>query len=214
VISIFGLKIVKEKQVNKWCDIKDDYHVVLEEITKLKMQFKNEQELISNLEKKLQGTGAVIYDIKKDKQGNYSYICVKDNRKPFSCDNFQNIYLNGPVDLFVLSAIIHPSNVKGCITDMPHLQARFRTTNVSIESLHSDMVNGNYENKGYATMLVEVLKAIAKKSNCTTITGCLTGTDAETTEKKQKRNGFYSSKGFELSFTDDSQENGSFCMHL
>lgn len=211
---MLGLKIVKNEQVEEWMFIEDDYYSRLEENARLKMQLRDEQELINILKNKLHGTKAVIYDIKKDKEGNDSYICVRDSRSPSLDDDFHNINLTGSVDLFVLSAVIRPSNVSGRYIDMPHLQATFGKTNVVIDELHSDIDDGIYENKGYATMLLEVLIDIAKKSNCKSITGYLSNVDAKTAEKKEKRNGFYSSKGFELSFVDDLHEEGHICLYI
>lgn len=118
---MLGLKIVRNEQVEEWRFIEKDYYARLEENARLKIQLKNEQELISTLRKKLNGTMAVIYDIKKDKKGNDSYICVKDSRRSSLDKDFHNIYFSGSVDLFVLSATIYPSNVPGCYIDMPHL---------------------------------------------------------------------------------------------
>ena len=211
---MLGLKIVRNAQVEAWKFIEEDYNEKFGENTRLKMQLRDERKLIDTLKNKLYGTMAVIYDIKKDKMGNDSYICVKDSRSPSLDDDFHNINLTGSVDLFVLSAIIYPYNVPGCYIDMPHLRATFGKTKVVIDELHSDMNGGIYENKGYATMLLEVLIAIAKKSDYTIITGRLSSSDAKMAEKKEKRNGFYANKGFELSFVDDLHEEGHLCLRI
>jgi len=63
---MLGLKIVKNEQVEEWMFIEDDYYLRLEENARLKMQLRDEQELINILKNKLHCTKAVIYDIKKD----------------------------------------------------------------------------------------------------------------------------------------------------
>lgn len=65
---MLGLKIVRNEQVEEWRSIEEDYNSRLEENARLKMQLRDEQELISILKNKLHGTMAVIYDIKKTRR--------------------------------------------------------------------------------------------------------------------------------------------------
>lgn len=211
---MFGYKIVKEQDVSTWQIIEKDYDNKCKQNFRLKTEIEDRQRLMDTLVSKLKGTDAVIYTIGTDKNGNDTFVCMMDQRKPVADYKDGAISLSGDVNLFALSCVIYPTEIKGKYNDMPFLQAEFRGETVKIIELHSDVRGESYENLGYATMLVDALKDIAKKAGCKQITGMLSDIDAQNEDDKNYRNNFYMKRGFSLSFTDENQKNGSIHLEL
>lgn len=206
--------IVKKDDVDHWKDITQKYNSQSEEFRRFKTKVQWEQDLITTLQNKMSGMGAVVYHIKKDNNQNNTYVCVQDRRKPHYDTGSGTYFLNGELNIFVLSTEVYPSKVKTAYTDMPFLQTDFNGKCVTIHEVHCDHKGYNYEGKGYATMMIDALYQIAKESNCLSITGTLSEQDAKTEERKARRNGFYKRKGFTLRFHDETQKSGSIYLEI
>ncbi len=168
---------------------------------------------MSNLKEKLNGTKAIVYSIRSDKHGNDTFICVQDNRK----FNISFLRFEGSLNIFILSSIIAPQHRPEKYKDMPYLESRFVGEKIELYELHSDIIEEEYENRGYATMMLDTLLEIARKSNCTLITGHLTQEDAKTEKQKNKRNNFYKNyktAKVELTFENDLEREGTLRIHL
>ena len=209
-----GIKIISSSELESLNHIASEFNEIVKENQQLKSKVDDLNELQLKLKRKLQGTGAVVYDMQIDKEGNMSYVCVQDKRI-YQYDKDRNtVFCKGDVNIFVLSPYVFPSKRDGKFTDMPFLRAEFSSDHVEIVELHSDTDGDFCENKGYGTMMVNALIRIAKESDCSLITGSLSSVDAETPEAKEKRNGFYKKRGFELSFSDETESSGSIRMRL
>lgn len=210
-----GFKLVKAEDVEHWKFIEKEYDKKCEESRKKQAKLDDERKLRNMLRDKLRGTEAVIFDIREDKLQNDSYICVQDNREVYWDDERKGYFFYGDLNIFVMSSLIFPDgkNPKK-VNDVPYLQASFAGERVTIHELHCDFNEGLYENKGYATMMIEALIKIVQKSNCTSIGGMLSGVDALTDEKKEKRNGFYASRGFSITYMDELEKNGTIYMEI
>lgn len=205
---------VRKKDVIYWKNLEAECKKQFEEKVFLKSNLYRSQQLLSALKKKMHGTHSVIFDIIEDKDGHESYICIQDQRRP-EWDSVQNIcFLNGDLNVFVLSSTIAPTEIPGRLVDMPYMQSTFSMGHVIIRELHCDIDGNRYENKGYATMMINALIRVAQNSNCTSVGGRLFRGDADTDRKKSKRNGFYTSKGFTLSFSDNEAREGTFHLDI
>ena len=109
---------------------------------------------------------------------------------------------------------IIPTRGPEAICDMPYLQSTFSNEHVTLDELHSDISGRNYQNQGYATMMLASLIKIALEANCTSLGGHLSWVDAPSEKEKESRNSFYQNKGFTLQFDDDSKKNGSIHLNL
>ncbi|MBR2431034.1 hypothetical protein IKB17_06210 [bacterium] len=196
---MFGFKIITAKELYYLKTIENCYAEKDEALSHINKILNCKAKTLENLKNKLLDENTVICDIKKDKDGRETFIFMKDLREHS---------LKGELSLFVLNDIITPSLTKGKTNDVPYLLADFNGEKVRIDELHSDMNNSMYENKGYASMLVDTLIKIARKSKCQLIYGTLSSVDAKTEEQKNHRNNFYKHKGFTLSFDDDTESNG------
>lgn len=206
--------IVKKDDVDHWKYITQRYNSQSEEFSRFKENAQRVQDLLTTLQQKMIGTGSVIYNIKRDKKQNITYVCVQDHRKPHYQADTEVYFRNGELNIFVLSTEIYPTKVATAYTDMPFLQATFNGECVTIHELHCDHKGYTYEGKGYATMMIDALLQIARESGCISITGMLSEQDAKTDERKVRRNEFYKSKGFTLSFHDETQKNGSIYLEI
>lgn len=206
--------IAKKEDVAYWKSIEKKYASQCDEMQRLSEQLQVENDLIRVLQNKLNGTGAVVFCIKKDRLQNDSYICVQDHRSPHYDTNSGDFHLNGDLNIFVLSKEIRPSRISERYVDMPYLQARFDGPHIVIDEIHCDHRGYEYENKGYATMMIDALKEIAKRSNCVSISGKLSPVDAKSEKQKQKRNEFYKYNGFTLEFDDEESKSGRFFFNL
>ena len=155
--------------------------------------------------RKLKETKAVIFDIRSNIDDVETYICVVDDRD----DN-----LNGSLDIYIMNVEIAISEVWGKFTDMPHMRTDFSPNKIVINELHCDVDGHNYEGKRYARMMVETIKSIALDTKRFEIVGSLSEKDAETQEKKERRNSFYERHGFKLKFNDEKCKSGSFSISL
>ncbi len=171
----------------------------------LKREYNLQQALLNNLTFKLKGTGATIFDIKRDRFERTSYVCIVDK---LDGEN------KGEMVIFIMSELIVPNHEPCKRDDMPHLIASFSSDEVEIQELHCEMLNGLYEKQGYGTMLIDTIKDIATKHNLTRIHGSLTERDAKTEEEKNNRNNFYKHRGFQLYFSDNECKEGTFELHL
>lgn len=156
----------------------------------------------------MQGVGAVVYDIKRDKDGNETFVCVQDCRKLYLKEDNADFYMKGFLNIFVVSSFIVSDNDTR-YNDVPYLEAEFQERGIEIIELHSDITGNLYEKKGYGTMLIECLISLGEKENCASIYGKLSSVDAETDEKRDNRNRFYEHRGFELKFKDETKKDGS-----
>ncbi len=157
--------------------------------------------MLINIERKLEETGATVFSVKQNKNEIKTFICVIDRR-----DND----LNGSLDIFVINSEIETRKEVGKYNDMPYLQAYFNAETVTLQELHCDIIDRLYEDQGYATMMVDTLEQLTKASNRCVISGSLDEKDAQTEEKKQKRNNFYINHGFSIEFDDETCKCGSF----
>lgn len=99
---------------------------------------------------------------------------------------------------------------------MPYLESEFLGEGIKLYELHSDIVE-EYQNLGYATMLLDTLVEIAIKCECKIITGFLSSRDAENEKLKNKRNNFYrkyKSAKVELIFKDAEEKEGTVKIYL
>ena len=189
-------------------EIENSYNTNCDKLGKLERKVNDEKVFISKMKNKLCGTRAVIYDIKEDRDGRDTYICVQDLRTPVLNEN-NCPYMGGDLNIFIMNTGIYSSDRACRYNDMPFLQAKFYETHIHIYELHSSLSNISYENKGYGTMMLETLIDIGRKSGCTSIGGCLSNVDCDTDEKRDNRNRFYENRGFKLSFKDEDFKNGS-----
>lgn len=168
------------------------------------------EEFIDQVRKKMRGVGAIVYDIRKDRDGNETFVCIQDRRKPCLKENNTDFYMKGFLNIFVISPLtISDNDMRLRYNNLPYLEAEFQEKGIDIIELHSDIAGNLYENKGYGTMLIECLISVGKKENCTLIYGKLSSVDAETDERRDNRNRFYEHRGFELKFNDKTQKDGS-----
>lgn len=200
---------VKKENVMYWKNLEVLYEKQLKENDLLTFELNRKQHLLSTVKDKMHGTHATIFDITEDRDGNETYIFVQDQRFLEQDSQQDMCYLKGDLNIFVLSSIIVPSKVQGRISDMPYMQAVFSRGHVTICELHSDIDGSRYERKGYATMMINSLIQIAKQANCTSVGGRLYEGDADTLQKKVKRNDFYKNRRFRLSFVDEEEREGS-----
>lgn len=189
-------KLIKKSTYN--C-LESQYNNKCRNVAILEKELKKQQEFLSNLTRKLIETGAIIYSIASNKNGTTTYICIIDDR---------DYELKGSLDMFVINSEIEVQKGIGKYRDMPYLQSYFASDEVILQELHCDIKDNLYENLGYATMMVDALKRIAKDSKRFVISGSLCEDDAESEEKKNRRNNFYIKHGFSVKFDDESCKSG------
>lgn len=201
-------KLMKKSEYELLSDIKIDYERKSNEWKEMQQKLTEKVKFVDKLKKKMQGVGAVIYDIKKDREGNDTFVCIQDCRKPYLKENNIDFYLKGFLNIFVINPHIK-SNNNTWYKDMPYLESMFQERDIDIIELHSDVAGNLYENRGYGTMLIECLISLGEKENCTSIYGKLSSVDAVTDEKRDNRNRFYEHRGFKLKFNDETKKDGS-----
>ncbi|MBQ8626115.1 MAG: GNAT family N-acetyltransferase [Agathobacter sp.] len=196
---MFGLKLIKKATLAYYEDICQSYYKERDKNKELNKEVEDVKELMIALQKRLVKPNIIIFDIKNDKNGVISYICVIDNRLP-SYDQANNkYYFCGDLDIFVANRFIQPSNIIDMFVDMPHMRTTFTKEVVRIDELRTKIKSRPYyEGKGYGLMMIEALESIAKCSNCTKIEGILSSVDAETIEIQNNRDDFYKKRGFDV----------------
>lgn len=174
----------------------------------MQLKLTEKEEFVDKVRKKMRGVDAIIYDIRKDRDGNETFVCIQDCRC-LKEDN-TDFYMKGFQNLFVISPLtISDNDMRLRYNNMPYLEAEFQERGIDIIELHSDIAGNLYENKGYGTMLIECLISLGKKENCTLIYSKLFSVDAETDERRDNRNRFYEHRGFELKFNDKTPKDGN-----
>ena len=202
-------KLMKKSEYDFLLYIKEDYDQKSNEWKEMQLKLTEKEQFADRVRKKLRGVGAVVYDIKKDRDDNETFVCIQDCRKPCLKEDNADFYMKGDLNIFVISPRIIISGVDTTYKDMPYLEAEFQESDIDIIELHSDIAGSLYENKGYGTMLIECLISLGEKENCTSIYGKLSSVDAETDEKRDNRNRFYEHGGFDLKFKDETKKDGS-----
>lgn len=198
-------KLIKKSDYNYLTSIEIKYDEKCQECNRLKKYFAKQQRLFSNLTRVLKNNEAIIYDIQPNRYGITTYICLKDNRDDDG---------NKELSIFVINSEIDPTEKNNGHREMPYLDAIFSDNQINLLQLRCDMKNGLYEKQGYATMILNALKQIAKESNRHVIKGRLYEGDAQTEEEKKNRNDFYINYGFSIKFDDETCESGSFQLAL
>ena len=201
-------KIMKKSEYEYLLCIERNYNRKSEESRKMQRQIKEKEEFVDRVRKKIQGVNVAVYDIKKDRDGNDTFVCIQDCRKPCLKKNNVDFYMKGFLNFFVISPIIISNSNVG-YNDVPYLEAEFQEEEIEIIELHSDVADDLYENKGYGTMLIECLISLGEKEKCTSIYGMLSSEDAKTDAKRDNRNRFYEHRGFTLKFHDETKKDGS-----
>ena len=198
-------KLIKKSRYDYLTSIESKYDEKCQERFLLKQHWDKQQRLISNLTRILKNNKATIYDIQPNRYGITTYICLKDNR-----DNNGNKELS----IFVINSEIDPTKKNNGHREMPYLDTNFSENQINLLELHCDMNNGLYEKQGYATMMLNALKQIAKESDRHVIKGRLYEGDARTEKEKKNRNDFYINYGFSVEFKKETCESGSFQLAL
>lgn len=198
-------KLIKKSEYDHLTFIEEEYHKKCQECHLLKKDLTKQQQLLSNLTRVLKNNNATIYDIQPDRRGITTYICLKDMR---------NNNGHKALSMFVINSEINPTENNNGYNKMPFLDAYFSDNHITVQHLRCDMHDGLYEKQGYATMMFNALKQIAKKSNCLVISGTLYEGDAQTEEEKKKRNDFYINYGCSVEFDDETCKSGRFQLIL
>lgn len=198
-------KLIKKSKYDYLTSIELKYDEKCQERFLLKQHLDKQQRLISNLTRVLKNNKATIYDIQPNRYGITTYICLKDNRDDDG---------NKELSIFVINSEIDPTKKNNGHREMPYLDTYFSENQINLLELHCDMNNGLYEKQGYATMMLNALKQIAKESNHYVIKGRLYEGDAQTEEKKNNRNNFYINYGFAVDFKNEICESGNFQLTL
>ena len=198
-------KLIKKSEYDYLTSIELKYDEKCKECNRLKKYLSKQPRLFSNLTRVLKNNKATIYDIQPNRYGVKTYICLKDKR-----DNAGNKALS----MFVMNSEIDPTEKNNGHREMPYLDAYFSENQINLLELHCDMNNGLYEKQGYATMILNALKQIAKESCFYVIKGRLYEGDAQTDEEKKNRNDFYINYGCSVEFENETCENGNFQLAL